>query len=288
MNKIHIQHFFDSATFTLTYVVHDPLTLDAVIIDPVWDYDPATSKLSTQSMDQVVAYIKENKLQPHFVLETHAHADHLSSSQLFKDIFPGIKVAIGERITDVQKLFKPVFNMPKDFNVFGTDFDVLLKENDILKAGSLSIKTFFTPGHTPACASYLIEDALFTGDALFMPDSGTGRCDFPAGSAEALYDSITKKIYTLPDETRIFVCHDYQPQGRELQYQTTVGEEKAKNIQLKAETTKDQFVEFRTKRDATLSAPKLLLPSIQINIRAGHLPAPEDNGTSYIKLPLRK
>ncbi|QLY26617.1 MBL fold metallo-hydrolase [Bdellovibrio sp. KM01] len=288
MNKIRIQHFFDSATFTLTYVVHDPNTLDAVIIDPVWDYDPASSKLSTQSMDQVVAYIKENKLTPHFVLETHAHADHLSSSQLFKNIFPGIKVAIGERITEVQKLFKPVFNMPKDFNVFGADFDILMKENEVLNAGSIRIKTFFTPGHTPACASYLIEDALFTGDALFMPDSGTGRCDFPAGSAEALFDSITKKIYTLPDETRIFVCHDYQPQGRELQYQTTVGEEKAKNIQLKAETTKDQFVEFRTKRDATLSAPKLLLPSIQINIRAGHLPAPEDNGTSYIKLPLRQ
>ncbi|QDK44900.1 MBL fold metallo-hydrolase [Bdellovibrio sp. ZAP7] len=288
MNKIRIQHFFDSATFTLTYVVHDPSTLDAVIIDPVWDYDPATSKLSTQSMDQVVAYIKENKLTPHFVLETHAHADHLSSSQLFKNIFPGIKVAIGERITEVQKLFKPVFNMPKDFNVFGADFDILLKENEVLNAGSIRIKTFFTPGHTPACASYLIEDALFTGDAIFMPDSGTGRCDFPAGSAEALFDSITNKIYTLPDETRIFVCHDYQPQGRELQYQTTVGEEKAKNIQLKAETTKDQFIEFRTKRDATLSAPKLLLPSIQINIRAGHLPAPEDNGTSYIKLPLRQ
>lgn len=288
MSTIQIKHFFDPTTFTLTYVVHDPKTLDAVIIDPVWDYDPADSKLSTKSMDKVVSYVKEQNLKPHFVLETHAHADHLSSSQLFKNIFPNIKIGIGERITEVQKLFKPVFNMPKDFNVFGMDFDVLLSENSLLEAGSIQIKTLFTPGHTPACASYLIEDALFTGDALFMPDSGTGRCDFPAGSAESLFDSIKNKIYTLPDNTRIFVCHDYQPQGRELRYQTTVGEEKTNNIQLKAETTKAEFVEFRTKRDATLSAPKLLLPSIQINIRAGHLPEPEDNGVSYVKLPLRQ
>lgn len=288
MSKIQIQHFFDPATSTLTYVVHDPKTLDAVIIDPVWDYDPAASKLTTKSMDLVMAYIKENTLTPHYVMETHAHADHLSSSQLFKNVFPGIKVAIGERITEVQKIFKPVFNMPKDFNVFGADFDVLLKEGETLSAGSLNIKTFFTPGHTPACASYLIDDALFTGDAVFMPDSGTGRCDFPAGSAESLYDSVHGKIYNLPDSTRIFVGHDYQPNGRELKFETSVAEQKEKNIQLKAHTSKAEFVEFRTKRDATLSAPKLLLPSIQINIRAGHLPAPEDNGTSYIKLPLRQ
>ena len=288
MSKIQIQHFFDPATSTLTYVVHDPKTLDAVIIDPVWDYDPAASKLTTKSMDLVMAYIKENNLTPHYVMETHAHADHLSSSQLFKIFFPGIKVAIGERITEVQKIFKPVFNMPKDFNVFGADFDVLLKEGETLSAGSLKIKTLFTPGHTPACASYLIDDALFTGDAVFMPDSGTGRCDFPAGSAESLYDSVHGKIYNLPDSTRIFVGHDYQPNGRELKFETSVAEQKEKNIQLKAHTSKVEFVEFRTKRDATLSAPKLLLPSIQINIRAGHLPAPEDNGTSYIKLPLRQ
>ncbi|MFM6927126.1 MAG: MBL fold metallo-hydrolase [Bdellovibrio sp.] len=286
MNKIQIQHFFDPATSTLTYVVHDTKTLDAVIIDPVWDYDPATSKLSTKSLDQVVAYIKDNKLKPHYVMETHAHADHLSSSQLFKNIFPGIKVAIGERITEVQKIFKPVFNMPKDFNVSGADFDVLLKEGETFEVGSLKIKTFFTPGHTPACASYLIDDALFTGDSIFMPDSGTGRCDFPAGNAESLYDSVHGKIYNLPDSTRIFVGHDYQPNGRELKFETSVAEQKEKNIQLKAHTSKTEFVEFRTKRDATLSAPKLLLPSIQINIRAGHLPPPEDNGVSYIKLPL--
>lgn len=283
--NLQIQHFFDPATSTLTYVVFDKDTRDAVVIDPVWDYDPAASQLSTKSMDPVVAYLKENSLKPHFIMETHAHADHLSSSQLFKNFFPDIKIAIGERITEVQKIFKTVFNM-QDLNVTGQDFDVLLKDGQELQAGSLKIKTIFTPGHTPACASYLIEDALFTGDAIFMPDSGTGRCDFPAGSAESLYDSVMNRIYALPDNIRLFVGHDYQPQGRTLQFQTTVAEQKEKNIQLKGHTSKEEFVKFRTERDKTLSAPKLLLPSIQVNIRAGHLPAPENNGTRYLKLPL--
>ncbi|MFV3410211.1 MBL fold metallo-hydrolase [Bdellovibrio bacteriovorus] len=285
--KLQIHHFFDSVTSTLTYVVYDQDTRDAVVIDPVWDYDPASGKLSTKSMDPVVAFVKEMKLHPHYVMETHAHADHLSSSQLFKNFFPDIKVAIGERITEVQKVFKKVFNM-NDLNTSGSDFDILLKEGEVLQAGSLKIKTLFTPGHTPACASYLIEDAIFTGDALFMPDSGTGRCDFPAGSAENLYDSVTGKIYSLPENTRIFVGHDYQPNGRALMYQTTVNEEKKQNIQLKDHTSKEDFVKFRQERDATLAAPKLLLPSIQVNIRAGQLPAAEENGTRYLKLPLRQ
>lgn len=285
--KLQIKHFFDSITSTLTYVVYDQDTLDAVVIDPVWDYDPASGKLSTKSMDPVVAFVKEMNLRPHYVMETHAHADHLSSSQLFKNFFPNIKVAIGERITEVQKVFKKVFNL-NDLNTTGSDFDILLKEGEVLQAGSLKIKTLFTPGHTPACASYLIEDAIFTGDALFMPDSGTGRCDFPAGSAENLYDSVTGKIYSLPANTRIFVGHDYQPNGRELMYQTTVDEEKNKNIQLKGHTSKEDFIKFRQERDATLAAPKLLLPSIQVNIRAGQLPAAEENGMRYLKLPLRQ
>ncbi|MEK2644837.1 MBL fold metallo-hydrolase [Bdellovibrio sp. BCCA] len=284
---LQIQHFFDPATSTLTYVVHDPKTLDAIVIDPVWDYDAASGKLSTKSIDSVIAYLKENKLNPHYVLETHAHADHLSSSQLFKNFFPNIKVAIGERITEVQKTFKTVFNL-SDVNTNGKDFDLLLKENDVLEAGSIKIKTLFTPGHTPACASYLIDDALFTGDAIFMPDSGTGRCDFPQGSAEALYSSVTEKIYSLPEKTRIFVGHDYQPENRELRFQTSVQEQKEKNIQLSAKVKKADFIRFRQERDATLSAPKLLYPSLQVNIRAGHLPAPESNGVSYLKLPLRK
>lgn len=284
--NLQIQHFFDPATSTLTYVVFDKNTQDAVVIDPVWDYDPASGKMATKSMDPVVAYLKENNLRPHYVMETHAHADHLSSSQLFKNFFPDIKVAIGERITEVQKVFKGVFNL-EDLHTNGQDFDLLLKDGQELQAGSLKIKTIFTPGHTPACASYLIEDALFTGDAIFMPDSGTGRCDFPAGSAENLYDSVMNRIYVLPEKVRIFVGHDYQPNGRALQYQTTVAEQKIQNIQLKSHTSKEEFIKFRTERDKTLAAPKLLLPSIQVNIRAGHLPQPENNGTRYLKLPLR-
>lgn len=286
--SIKIQHFFDPGTFTLTYVVHDPQTLDAVVIDPVWDYEPASGKLSTKSMEPVLQYLKENHLSPKWVLETHAHADHLSSSQLFKNFFPDIKVAIGERITEVQKTFKTIFNLEPEFDTSGKAFDLLLKEGQTFEVGSLKFKVLFTPGHTPACASYMIEDALFSGDALFMPDSGTGRCDFPAGSAETLYESITQNIYTLPDNIRIFVGHDYQPEGRDLKFETTVKEEKERNIQLKATTAKSEYVEFRKRRDATLAAPRLLFPSIQVNINAGHLPTPEANGVSYLKSPLRQ
>ncbi|UOF02603.1 MBL fold metallo-hydrolase [Bdellovibrio reynosensis] len=282
---IQVQHFFDKATSTLSYVVHDEKTLDAVIIDPVWDFDPASGALSEKSIEPIVTYIKTVNLKPHLVLETHAHADHLSASQILKRIYPDIKVAIGERISVVQKTFKNIFNM-EDGEVSTSEFDILLKENETFHAGSLKFKTLFTPGHTPACASYLIEDCLFVGDALFMPDSGTGRCDFPNGSAETLYESVHEKIYSLPPETRIFVCHDYQPLGRELKFQTTVGEEMEKNIQLRRVTTKEEFVNFRKTRDATLTAPKLLLPSIQVNIRAGHLPKPEKDGKRFLKIPL--
>lgn len=282
-----IKAFFDSVTYTLTYVVWDEHTKDAIIIDPVWDYDPAASNLTTKSVDEVIAYIKEHNLTPHYVLETHAHADHLSGSQLFKNIYPNIKVAIGEKITEVQKVFKSIFNFGDDFKTDGSDFDLLLKDQSVLKAGSLEIKTIFTPGHTPACASYLIGDSVFTGDALFMPDYGTGRCDFPAGSSEALYESV-QRLYELPENTKVFVGHDYQPGGRAVEYQSTIGEEKRNNIQLKKETTRQDFVDFRNRRDKTLAAPRLLLPSVQVNIMAGHLPKPEANGLSYLKMPLRK
>ncbi|KYG62848.1 hypothetical protein AZI87_16390 [Bdellovibrio bacteriovorus] len=282
---LQIQHFFDPGTFTLTYVAFDATTLDAVVIDPVWDFDQASGKLTTKAMEPVVKFLKEKNLKPHFVLETHAHADHLSSSQLFKNFFPGIKVAISEKITEVQKTFKTLFNLT-DVNTEGKDFDLLLKDGQVFEAGSLKIKTLATPGHTPACVSYLIEDALFSGDAMFMPDSGTGRCDFPNGSAHNLYNSITQKIYTLPDSTRIFVGHDYQPQGRELRFQTSVAEQKEKNIQLAGHVSEKDFVQFRTQRDSTLAAPKLLIPSLQVNIRAGHLPPAESNGVSYVKTPL--
>lgn len=284
--KNQIKAFFDPATYTLTYVVWDEATKDAVIIDPVWDYDAASSKLTTKSVDEVVEFISQNKLQPHYVLETHAHADHLSGSQLFKKIYPNIKVAIGEKITEVQKVFKKFFNLGDEFPADGKEFDLLLKDESTLEAGSLKIKTIFTPGHTPACASYLIDDAVFTGDALFMPDYGTGRCDFPAGSSEALFESV-QRLYKLPDATRVFVGHDYQPNGRGVEYESTIGEEKRNNIQLKLDTTRQDFVDFRNRRDKTLAAPKLLLPSVQVNIQAGHLPKSEDNGMPYLKIPVR-
>lgn len=281
-----VKHFFDKETYTLTYIVFDSDTKDAIIIDPVLNYDQASSKTSTESIDEVKSFIESHKLVPHYILETHAHADHLTGAIDLKKSYQNLKVAVGKEITKVQSTFKEVFNM-KNFNTNGVQFDVLLEENQVLEAGSIKIKTIHTPGHTPACSSYLIDNYLFTGDALFMPDYGTGRCDFPMGSAEDLYDSIHEKLYKLSDETRFFTGHDYQPNGRELRYESTIGESKKENIQLKESTTKEEFVKFRTERDATLSAPKLLLPSIQVNIDAGHLPKAEDNGVSYIKIPVR-
>ncbi len=287
MSKPIVKEFFDKATWTLTYVVYDEKTNDALVIDPVWDYDPAASKMSTDSIDIVKKFIDDKKLNVHYILETHAHADHVTGSQVLKKLIPKAKVGIGAKITDVQKVFKDVFNLNPNFATDGSQFDLLLNETEILKAGSLELKTIFTPGHTPACASYLIGDALFTGDALFMPDYGTGRCDFPAGSADDLYTSVHDKIYKLPDSTRVFVGHDYLPNGRGVAFESTIGESKAKNIQLKVETSRDEFVTFRKNRDKTLAAPRLLLPSVQVNIDAGTLPVAENNGTRYLKIPVR-
>lgn len=280
-----IEVFYDKTTFTLTYLIFDEATKDAIVIDPVLDYDQYAGKLSHTSFEKVHQFIQEKKLNLQYVLETHAHADHLSSSQIFKDHYPNVKIGIGEHIKVVQETFKGVFNLV-ELNISGEQFDHLFKDGEVLKIGPFEIKVINTPGHTPACVSYLIEDHLFTGDALFMPDFGTGRCDFPKGCAEDLYHSIHEKLYELPDETKVYVGHDYQPGGRELMYQTTIGESKKSNIQLKAETSREDFVSFRKARDATLSAPKLLLPSIQVNIDAGKLPKAEKNGVSYIKLPL--
>lgn len=284
----HVKEFFDQATWTLTYVVYDDKSRDAVIIDPVWDYDPAASRLSTASAEEVAAFVKEQRLKVHYILETHAHADHVSGSQILKSFYPEAKVGIGAQITEVQKVFKGVFDLDASFPTDGSQFDILLEEDKQLKAGSLEIRTIFTPGHTPACASYVIGEAVFTGDALFMPDYGTGRCDFPAGSAAVLYESVHEKLYSLPDHYKVFVGHDYLPNGRKLQFQSTIGQEKAQNIQLNAKTTREEFVHFRSTRDRSLAAPKLLLPSVQINIDAGHLPKPAANGIPYLKIPIRK
>lgn len=282
---MQIETFFDERTWTFTYVVWDAETRDAVVIDPVLDYEPKGSKIWTESVDEVIAFVKDKELNLHLVLETHAHADHLSGSQVIKDAFPDVTLAIGEKITVVQGVFKDVFDLPDDFPTNGSQFDRLLSDGEVVKAGSLSFEVINTPGHTPACVSYHVGDAVFTGDALFMPDMGTGRCDFPAGSAEDLYESI-QRLYTLPDATRVFVGHDYQPGGRELAWQSTIGEEKAKNVQLTAETSKEEFVEFRTKRDATLDAPRLLFQSVQVNVDAGALPKPAANERRYLRIPI--
>jgi glyoxylase-like metal-dependent hydrolase (beta-lactamase superfamily II) len=283
---MEIIHFFDEDTFTLTYLVIDPSTLDTVIIDPVLDFDPPSGSVSKKSLKKLESYIQERKLNVQGILETHAHADHLSSSQLLKELYPQAKIAIGEKIKVVQEVFKSHFNIDY-LKTNGSQFDHLFTEFEEVSFGSLKMKAIPTPGHTPACMSYLFGDALFTGDALFMPDYGTGRCDFPKGSAKDLYHSVSHNLYSLPDETRVFVGHDYQPHGRELQFMTTIGMSKKNNIQLKGTTSEKEFVEFRESRDKTLKAPRLLLPSIQVNIDAGKLPPAEDNGVSYLKLPLR-
>ncbi len=283
---LKIKHFFDPISFTLTYVVQDPDTRDAVIIDPVLDYDQWASTTSTESMNKVIEYVKANELNIHFILETHAHADHLSGSQALKIAFPRARIAIGKNITIVQDLFKGVFDLPEDFPTDGSQFDELFVDNEEIQAGSLNFKVLYTPGHTPACTSYCFEDTVFAGDTLFMPDYGTGRCDFPAGSAKDLYHSVTERLYTLPDTTRLFTGHDYQPNGRELQYESTIGEEKKNNIQLPAGRSESEYVEFRTARDSKLKLPKLIFQSVQVNIDAGRLPAPGTNNISYLKIPL--
>lgn len=282
---MNIKTFFDPRTFTFTYVVWDAETHDAVVIDPVLDYDPKASKTWTESAEEVIDFVKGKELNLHYILETHAHADHLSGSQIIKDAFPEAKIGIGRRITEVQKVFKDVFDLPEDFPTDGRQFDVLLDEGETLKAGTIEVNTIFTPGHTPACATYEIDDAVFTGDAMFMPDMGTGRCDFPGGSAEDLYESI-QKLYELPDDTRVFVGHDYQPGGREVKWETTIAEQKAGNVQLPEGRSKEEFVKFRTERDATLDAPKLLFQSVQVNVDAGKLPNPHKNKVRYLRIPV--
>jgi glyoxylase-like metal-dependent hydrolase (beta-lactamase superfamily II) len=280
-----IKEFYHPPTYTLTFVVYDEKTRDAVVIDPVLDYDPLGSQTSTVSVEEVAAFIDAEKLRLHYVLETHAHADHLSGSQYLKRRFDA-RIAIGARITEVQETFKGVFDLPASFATDGSQFDRLLQDREVVQAGALRFEVLPTPGHTPACVSYKIEDAVFTGDALFTEDYGTGRCDFPRGSAADLYRSVRDVLYALPDETRVFVGHDYQPGGRALRSETTIGRSKRENIQLKSDTPKETFVQFRQARDAKLDAPRLLFQSVQVNIDAGRLPPAHGNGKRYLATPL--
>jgi glyoxylase-like metal-dependent hydrolase (beta-lactamase superfamily II) len=280
-----IEMFYDKRTYTLTYVIYDDESRDAVIIDPVLDYDPKGSKTWTESVDVVIDFVKSHGLEPVYILETHAHADHLSGSQILKETFPDAKLAIGSRITEVQKMFKNIFNLPKDFPTDGSQFDQLLEPGKSYQAGSLEFDVIPTPGHTPACVSFKFDDAVFTGDALFMPDMGTGRCDFPGGSAEDLYDSVMR-LYELPGDTMLYVGHDYQPGGRELRYAAPVSEHREKNVALPASRDRADFVNWRKTRDAGLEAPQLLFQSVQVNVDAGALPKPADNEIAYLRIPI--
>lgn len=279
-----VESFFHQDTFTLTYIVFNEETRDAVIIDPVMDFDYSAGKISRSHHEKVKAFILDNKLNLHYILETHVHADHITGAPFMVEDFSNVKTVISDEIRLVQKTFKPIFNL-KDIKDDGSQFDILVKEGDQIKAGAIEINVIATPGHTPACITYQIEDCLFTGDAMFMPDFGTGRCDFPNGDARELYQSI-QKLYQFDDSTKVYVGHDYAPGGREYAWQTTIGDQKKNNIQLKSETSEEEFVSFRTQRDAGLNAPKLLLPSIQINMNGGKLPVREDNGVAYLKIPL--
>lgn len=281
---MQIQHFFDPRTWTLSYVVHADGGQEAVVIDPVADFDPKSGRLWQESNEAMAGYLQERGLGVPWVLETHAHADHLSGAPFFRERF-GSQVAIGARITAVQQIFRDVFDLGGDFPVDGSQFDRLLVDGDKLETAGLGIEVLHTPGHTPACLSYRIGDALFVGDTLFAPDYGTARCDFPGGSAETLWESI-ERLYTLPDETRVFLCHDYQPGGRELVWVNSLGEHKRGNVQRSAATSKQDFVAFREQRDAGLDMPTLILPSVQVNVQAGELPKPAGNGVSYLKLPV--
>lgn len=280
-----VECFFDDATNTISHVVWDENSGKAAIIDSVLDFDPASGATSTRSADELIAFIAGQGLKLEYILETHVHADHLSASKYLQGELGG-KTAISEHIRGVQEIFAGVFNEDLSEIQAQGKFDCYLKDGDELPLGDLTIKAIATPGHTPACMTFVIGDAAFVGDTLFMPDSGSARCDFPEGSAELLYQSI-QKIFALPDETQLFMCHDYGAGGkRQCAWETTVAEEKAKNIHVGEGKTRADFVKMRTRRDATLSMPRLLLPAVQVNMRAGNFPAIEDNGVSYLKLPL--
>ena len=284
MLKPEIKSFFDPGTWTFTYVVYEKPNTPCVVIDSVMNYDPKSGRIRSTSADEVIDFIQKNHLKLEWILETHAHADHLSAAPYIQHQLGG-KIAIGHHIQEVQKVFKGIFNLEPEFKVDGSQFDYLIEEGKNLEFGNLSIQPIFVPGHTPACMAYEIGDAIFVGDTLFMPDVGTARCDFPGGSANNLYKSI-QKILSYPDNTRLFMCHDYPPSNRPVAYETTVAKQKKDNIHIHDGISEEQFVEMRTKRDKTLQMPVLLLPSIQVNVRAGHPPPPENNGKRYLKIPL--
>ena len=283
MLQPNIQSFFDAVTFTATHVVSCPVTGSAAVIDSVLDYDPKSGRTSTDAADRVLAYARSANLQLQWHLETHAHADHFSAAPYLQRAAGG-RIAIGRHIRDVQKVFKQIFN-DKDMATDGEPFDHLFEDGDTFAIGQLQARVMHTPGHTPACVSYLVGDDAFVGDTLFMPDYGSARCDFPGGDAATLYRSI-QKVLALPPQTRLHLCHDYMPGGREAQWESTVAQQRAANIHVHDGVSETAFVRMRTARDKTLDMPTLMLPSVQVNARAGHFPPAEDNGVVYLKIPL--
>jgi len=283
--KPGVNAFFDNDTNTVTYVLKDPKGDDCAIIDPVLDYDAAAGRTSTVSADRVLQYVEDNGLKVAWVLETHAHADHLSAAAYLKSK-TGCKIGTGRLITEVQATFKEVYGLGAEFVADGSQFDRLFDDGDVLRVGSLEIRVMHTPGHTPSCVTYVAGDAAFVGDTLFMPDYGTARTDFPGGDAATLYRSI-RRILALPAETRIFLCHDYKAPGRdEFKWETTVGEQRANNVHIHEGVTEQAFVDFRTQKDSELGMPKLILPSIQVNIRAGEMPPADESGVVFLKIPV--
>lgn len=280
-----VRAFFDEPTFTVSYVVSDPATKKAAIVDSVWDFDQASGRTSFESADEIVAYVEAEGLEVEWILETHAHADHLSAAPYLQEKLGG-KLAIGREIVTVQGVFGKIFNEGTELALDGSQFDLLLDDGSTLMIGHVPLVALHVPGHTPADMAYVIGDAAFVGDTMFMPDFGTARADFPGGDARMLYRSI-HRLLELPEETRLFMCHDYKAPGRdEFAWETTVGEQRARNVHVHDGVTEDEFVAMRTTRDKSLAMPKLILPSLQVNIRAGRLPEPEENGVRYLKLPL--
>ncbi|MFZ9508045.1 MAG: MBL fold metallo-hydrolase [Burkholderiaceae bacterium] len=279
-----VHGIFDPATWTVTYVVYDQPGGQAAVIDSVLDYDAKSGRTRTASAQKVVDFVREQRLNVGWILETHAHADHLSAAPWLREQLGG-KIAIGGNIRTVQGVFKRIFNLEESFDTNGGQFDHLFADGERFAIGALEGEVMSVPGHTPACVAYRIGDAVFVGDTLFMPDVGTARCDFPGGDAPTLYRSV-RKLLSLPPQTRLFMCHDYPPNGRPVGFECTVADQRARNIHVNDSISEQQFVEMRTRRDATLDMPVLILPAVQINIRAGHMPPPEPNGVSYVKIPL--
>ncbi len=282
--KPQVSAFFDKQTSTFSYVVKDPSSNACAIVDSVLNLNYHSGRISHESADEIIDFITRHKLKVEWLIETHVHADHLSAAPYIQERVGG-KLGIGAHITTVQDVFGKIFNAGTEFARDGSQFDHLFKDGDTYRIGNLQGRAIHTPGHTPACMTHVIGDAAFVGDTLFMPDAGTARADFPGGNARTLYQSI-QKVLALPDDTRLFMCHDYQPNGREIEFETTVADEKRSNIHVGAGISEDAFVDMREKRDATLDMPVLILPSLQVNMRAGHLPPAEDNGTVYFKVPV--